>query len=392
MLKLLNFYDVRDLEISKAFGQYVWDSYGNKYLDMHTGHGVAFLGHNNPHIVNALIDQMRKVIITSTSFISRVRDEMLDALSHVIPSYLTYTYLLNSGSEAVELALKLSRRVTKRKVFVALKGSFHGRTFGALSVTWNLRYRKPFEPLISDVRFLGPGDDIDKVIKEDVAAVIVEVIQGEGGVNVVDPKFLKSIWKRSLEVNALFIVDEVQTGFGRTGRVWAHEYVGIKPDIMTAGKALGGGFPVSAVFTNDFVASKISKGDHGSTYGGNPLACTAVKASTEVLINDSVHDKALVKGKELMGKLRKLLDGLEVVRDLRGLGLMIGIDLRTTPQEVIRCIQAKGVIVLKAGVTVIRLLPPYLINGEDIEWSSNAISECVKELNKRFISKALKKL
>ena len=391
MLKFLDFYDARGLEISRANGQYVWDTHGNKYLDMHTGHGVAFLGHNNPHVVSALTAQLRRVMIASASFSVGAREEMLNALSKIVPDYLTHVYLLNSGSEAVELALKLSRKVTGRRAFVALKGSFHGRTFGALSLTWNPRYRNPFKPLIEDVRFLGLNDDPNKIIDEDVAAVIVEVVQGEGGVNVVSPNLLKALWRRALEVGALFIVDEVQTGFGRTGKVWAHEHVGIKPDIMTAGKALGGGFPVSAVFTNDYVASKIAKGDHGTTYGGNPLACAAVKAATEVLISDSVPDKALNKGQEIMERLRKLKD-IEVVRDIRGLGLMIGIDLRTIPTHVIRCAQSKGVITLKAGTTVVRLLPSYLINDKDIRWGVDAVSGCIEELNKGFVGRAPKKL
>ncbi len=392
MLKLIRFYESRGIRVVKALNQYLWNSEGKKYLDFHTGHGVAFLGHNNPYIIKSVISQLSKVSVLSTSFDIDVREEMLDVLSKVVPKHLTYTYLLNSGSEAVELALKLARKVTGRKSFVALKGSFHGRTFGALSLTWNPKYRKPFEPLLSDVRFINPGNvnDVDAVINEDVAAVVVEVVQGEGGVNVIDGSFLKEISKRALEVGALFIVDEVQTGFGRTGRIWAHEYHGLKPDIMVAGKALGGGFPVSAVFTTEYVASKVSKGDHGSTYGGNPIACAAVKASTEVLIKESVPERALTSGSKLKNLLINELKDLRIVRNVKGLGLMLGVELRIPPGNVIKCVQEHGVITLKAGTTVIRMLPPYMINEEDITWGVKAVSKCIKELNDRITHGSIK--
>jgi len=385
MLKLIRFYESRGIKVAKALNQYLWDTEGKKYLDFHTGHGVAFLGHNNPHVIKSIINQLGKVSVSTTSFDVDIREELLNVLSKVTPKHLTYMYLLNSGSEAVELALKLARKVTGRKRFVALKGSFHGRTFGALSLTWNPKYRKPFEPLLMDVKFLNPSNvsDIDTTINEDVAAVIVEVVQGEGGVNIIDSFFLKELSRKAQEVGALLIIDEIQTGFGRTGKIWAHEYYGLKPDIMVAGKALGGGFPVSAVFTTDYVASKISKGDHGSTYGGNPVACAAVKASTEVLIRESVPEKALTSGLKLKELLINQLKDLRIVRDIRGIGLMLGIELRVPPNNVIRCAQEFGVITLKAGATVVRMLPPYMINEEDIAWGVKVATKCIKELNDR---------
>ena len=383
MLKYLRFYEDRGIKVEKALNQYVWDSEGRKYLDLHTGHGAAFLGHNNPHVINALTAQLGKLMTLSTSFNTSVMDEMLDALSKVVPNRFEYVALLNSGSEAVELALKIARRVTGRKSFVAFTGSFHGRTLGALSVTHNPRYRRVFEPLVPGVRFgrFNDASCLDKVIGEDTAGVIIEVVQGEGGVNIASEEFIRELRRRTHEVGALLIIDEVQTGFGRTGRVWAHRYYGIEADILLAGKALGGGFPVSAVFVPEYVASKLARGDHGSTYGGNPLACAAVKAATEVLIKESVPTKAMLRGAELLRLLKDKLEDLEVVREVRGMGLMIGIDLRFLPGPVLRCAQRKGVLLLKAGTTVVRLLPPYMIEREDIGWCVSVIKECIQELS-----------
>ncbi len=383
MLKYLRFYEERGIRIEKALNQYIWDSVGRKYLDLHTGHGAAFLGHNNSHIINALTAQLGKLMVLSSSFSTSVIDEMLDTLSKVVPSRFEYIVLLDSGSEAVELALKIARRVTGRKSFVAFTGSFHGRTLGALSVTHNPRYRKIFEPLVPGIRFgkYNDASHLDKVIGEDTAGVIIEVIQGEGGVNIASEEFVRELRRRTHEVGALLIIDEVQTGFGRTGRVWAHRYYGIEADILLAGKAIGGGFPVSAVLIPEYVASKLARGDHGSTYGGNPLACAAVKAATEVLIKDSVPTKAMLRGAELLKLLKDELEGFEVVRDIRGVGLMIGIDLRFLPGLVLKCAQKKGVLLLKAGTTVVRLLPPYMIEREDIGWCVSVIKECVQELS-----------
>jgi len=383
LLKYFRFYEERGLRIEKALNQYVWDLEGRKYLDLHTSHGVAFLGHNNPYIIDALSSQLRKLTISSTSFSTAVMGDMLDVLSKVVHRRFDYVTLLNSGSEAVELALKVARRVTGRKSLVAFTGSFHGRTLGALSVTFNPKYRRAFEPLIPGVKF-GKFNDVkalENIINEGTAGVIVEVVQGEGGIKPAFQEFIRELRRRTNDVGALLIIDEVQTGFGRTGRIWAYEHYGIEADILVAGKAIGGGFPVSAVFMPEEVASRIVRGDHGSTYGGNPLACAAVKASAEVLIRDSVPIKAEVMGAELLKLLKSELLSLRAVRDIRGLGLMIGIELRFLPGSVLKCAQERGVLLLKAGSTVVRLLPPYMINREDIRWCVSVVRECIQRLS-----------
>jgi acetylornithine/LysW-gamma-L-lysine aminotransferase len=380
MLKYLMFYEDRGLEIAYAEGQYVWDSDGNRYLDMHTGHGVAFLGHRNPHIVEALVNQLCKAATASTSFRVRVRDEMLEVLTKVVPTKFEYVYLLNSGSEAVDFALKVSRAVSNRKKIVYFTNSFHGRTFGALSVTSNLKYRKGVEPLLPEVQQAKYNsiEDVDRAIDDNTAAVIVELIQGEGGVNVASKEFAKALRDMTYKAGALLIIDEIQTGFGRTGTTWLFEQYGIVPDILLAGKAIGGGFPVSATFLSQDVVSRIESGLHGSTYGGNPLACAAVKASTEVLLRDSVAKQAMEKGQYLTNLLRMRLKDMRIVREIRGAGLMIGVDLRFEPTKVIKCLQDNKVLALKAGATVLRLLPPYMITLNDADYAVEIIGRCIE--------------
>ncbi|MEM4519819.1 MAG: aspartate aminotransferase family protein, partial [Sulfolobales archaeon] len=293
-LKYLNLYGSRGIKIVKGEGQYVWDSNGNKYLDCHTGHGVAFLGHRNPKIVNSIKTQLDTLITLSTSYESNLREEAVKSLERISPNRYGYVYLLNSGSECVDFALKISRKVKKKTKFISFINSFHGRTFGALSVTWNPKYREPFKPLIGEVEFLKYNDStsLDKYITDDVAAVIVEPVQGEGGVNPATHDFMKYLRQITQERGVLLIVDEIQTGCGRTGKIWASDIYGVYGDVMLVGKALGGGFPVSAALLTDEVGSLIGEGDHGSTFGANPLALAAIKAGVDVIVNDDVPSKA----------------------------------------------------------------------------------------------------
>ncbi|MEM3758506.1 MAG: aspartate aminotransferase family protein [Saccharolobus sp.] len=380
IMKLLKFYQDRGLKITKGEGQYVWDEKGNKYLDLHAGHGVAFLGHRNKIVIDYFTKQLNEIMTLSLAFDTPIRDEMLHELEDLKPENLSNLFLLNSGSEAVELGLKIARKITKRRKIVAFKNSFHGRTVGALSVTWNKKYREPFEPLFGPVDFLEYNNiDSLKQINDEVAAVIVEPIQGEGGVIPAKKEFMKALRETTEKTGSLLIVDEVQTGFGRTGKVWAYQHFEIKPDILTAGKAIGGGFPVSAVFIPDWISEKIEEGDHGSTYGGNPLAAAAITAACRVLKSEKVQEQARSKGELFIKMLREKLEDFKVVREIRGLGLMIGIDLKLNPSHAIKILQDEKVLALKAGLTVIRFLPPYLISQEDMEWASNAARRGISE-------------
>lgn len=380
IMKMLKFYQDRGLNIVKGKDQYVWDSQGNKYLDLHAGHGVAFLGHNNRTIIEYLKKQMEEIITLTPAFDTPIREEMLKELDTIKPENLDNVFLLNSGSEAIELSIKISRKITKRKKIIAFKNSFHGRTMGALAVTWNKKYREPFEPLIEPVEFLEYNNlDSLKKISDDVAAVIVEPVQGEGGVIPAKKEFMKSLREITEKTGSLLIIDEVQTGFGRTGKIWAYQHFDIKPDILTAGKAIGGGFPVSAVFLPDWIGEKLEEGDHGSTYGGNPLAAAAVTAACKVLKSENVPEQAREKGELFIKMLKEKLEDFKSVREIRGLGLMIGIDLRFNPLTTIKILQDEKVLSLKAGLTVVRFLPPYLITQYDMEWASNAARKGISE-------------
>ncbi|MFP3164702.1 MAG: aspartate aminotransferase family protein [Acidianus sp.] len=386
-MRLIEFYATRGLRIVKGENQYVWDDKGRRYLDLHAGHGVAFLGHRNKIVLEYLERQMSEIITLTTAFDTPIREEMLNEMEKIKPDDLDNVFLLNSGSEAVELALKTARKITGKRKLIAFKNSFHGRTSGSLSVTWNKRYREPFEPLLEPVEFLEFNSIEDlKKIDENTAAVIVEPVQGEGGVIPAKEDFMKALRETTQEKGVLLIVDEVQTGFGRTGKVWAYQHFGIKPDIMTAGKAIGGGFPVSAVFMPDWIAEKLSEGDHGTTYGGNPFAAAAVTGAIKALLADNVPEQARVKGEIFMKMLNEALADFKSVREVRGLGLMIGVDLRLNPGKAIKYLQDHGVLSLKAGVSTIRFLSPYMITQEDMELAVNATRQGVAITEGKTIS------
>lgn len=379
-LKYLNLYAPRGLRIVRGEGQYVWDVNGVKYLDCHAGYGVAFLGHRNPSVVKAVKEQLDRIMILSTAFDTDIREEALAALERIAPKTYSYTFFLNSGSEAIDFALKIARKVTKRVKFISFTNAFHGRTFGALSLTWNPRYREPFKPLL-DVEFIKFNDvsTLEKAVTDDVAAVVVEPVQGEGGVNPATPEFMKTLRDITEKKGALLIVDEIQTGCGRTGYVWASDMYGVYGDIMVVGKAIGGGVPASVVLMKEEIGTQLSEGDHGTTYGGNPVALAAVKAAAEVIASNDVAGKARVSGSKLLSELRRVCSDSHIVRSVRGVGLMIGIELRFEPKSVIQCLQAERVIALKAGATVVRLLPPYLISDDDISTIALAMDRCLNE-------------
>ncbi|AWR97373.1 acetylornithine/succinylornithine family transaminase [Acidianus sulfidivorans JP7] len=386
-MKLVEFYKGRGINIIKGENQYVWDDKGRKYLDLHAGHGVAFLGHRNKIVLEYLQKQMSEIITLTTAFNTPIREEMLKELDTVKPEGLDNVFLLNSGSEAVELALKISRKITGKKKIIAFKNSFHGRTSGSLSVTWNKKYREPFEPLLGPVEFLDFNNvDELKKIDDNTAAVIVEPVQGEGGVIPAHTDFMKALREITQEKNVLLIVDEVQTGFGRTGKVWAHQHFGIKADLMTAGKAIGGGFPVSATFMPDWIAEKLEEGDHGTTYGGNPFAAAAVTGSIKALKADNVVEQARIKGEMFMKMLNEALSDFKIVREVRGMGLMIGVDLKLNPGLVIKTLQDEGILSLKAGVSTVRFLSPYMITQEDMEAAVNATRKGVSLTESKKLS------
>ncbi|PLC68511.1 aspartate aminotransferase family protein [Vulcanisaeta sp. EB80] len=378
---LARYYSKKPLNIVRGSMQYVWDSSGNKYLDMHTGFGVAFLGHTNPRIVNAIREQLDKIFTVPLTFYNETRAEFVKEFSRILPSGFGKVFLQNSGTEAVEVALKIARKISKKAEFLAFLNSFHGRTLGSLSVTGNEKYRRAFEPLPYRVRFapFNAVEQVDKLVTEDLAAVIVEPVQGEGGVNPAKPEFLKALRQVTRERNVLLIFDEVQTGFGRTGSVWAFERYGVEPDIFTAGKAIAGGLPIGIAVVRREFGDVFDSSEHGSTFAGNPLVMVAARAGVEVLISEDVPSKARALGERFMRILEDEVGNLKPVLRIKGLGLMLGVELKKRAEPYVDKLIGLRLLTSVAGGTTIRLLPPYCINDDDINLAVTALKNALAE-------------
>lgn len=380
---LANTFWKRPVTLVKGKGAKVWDSQGKEYIDCSCGYGVALLGHCHPRVVEAIRRQSERLITCHGSFYNDAREECLSRLQKIKPDGTEKVFLSNSGAEAVETAIKLVRKFTKKKGIVAMVNSFHGKTMGALSLTWNAKYREPFMPLLDGVKF-APYGKIDKLralVDEDVGAIFVEPVQGEGGINIPPPDYLKQVRELCDEKGVLLVLDEVQSGFGRTGKMWAHQHFGVRPDILCSSKALGGGFPIGATFARADIMDSLKRGEHSNTFGGNPLACAACAGAIEALLEDGLVENARTMGDLLKNGFSQIESKL--VREVRGLGLMLGIDMRFEVMNIILKSLERGVIVLEAGKTVLRLLPPLVITKEDVQKVLSVVSESIKEEERR---------
>jgi len=370
-------YAKQPLVIVRGQGASLFDAEGVEYLDCSSGHGVANLGHAHPKIAEALYKQASTLITLFETFPNDKRAELMKKLTALVDG-LDRVFLCNSGTESVEAAFKFARISTGRKNIVAAMRAFHGRTYGSLSATFNKKYREGFEPLVpgfSHVPFSNI-EALDKAVNEETAAVILEVIQGEGGVYPASVEYIQAARRICDERGALLIVDEIQSGFGRTGKMFAIEHFGITPDLLCCAKSLAGGVPMGAVLIGHTVKN-LTPGVHGSTFGGNPLACAAAIAALGVIEGEDLPRQALVKGAYLRDKLRRIES--PNIRDVRGLGLMIGIELKEKAAPYIKELQEKKVIVLNAGMTVIRLLPPLVISYQQIDQLIGVLTEVLAE-------------
>lgn len=368
-------YPKRPLAIVRGQGARVWDAEGREYIDCVGGQGAANLGHAHPAIVEAIGRQAATLISCPEIFYNDQRALLSARLAAVAPTGPeTRVFLCNSGAEANEAALKFARLSTGRPGIVAAMRSFHGRTFGALSATWNKEYRQPFEPLVPGFSHVPYNDvaALEAAVGDDTAAVILEVVQGEGGVHPATAEYLGRAQELCRARGALLIIDEVQTGYGRTGRLFACEHYGLTPDLMTIAKSMAGGLPMGACLIGPRVTG-IRPLAHGSTFGGNPLACAAALATLEVMQRDALPERAARLGADLLGRLRRIESPL--IREARGLGLLVGVDLRVKVTPILQKLQARGVLALPAGATVLRLLPPLVIEEEDLERVSDVIAE-----------------
>jgi len=364
-------YDKRDIVLVKGKGSKVWDDKGREYIDCVAGHGVANLGHCNEIVITAINNQSKKLVTCSGIFYNDTRALLMEKLVEITPKNLKRIFLCNSGAESIEAAIKFSRFTKEKTEFICAIHSFHGRTFGALSATFNPLYKREFEPLVPGFNFVS-FNNIEKLkdkINDNTAGIILEVIQGEGGVNVGKKEYFEEVRKICDEKDILLIIDEVQTGFCRTGKMFACDHFDLEPDILCLSKSIAGGLPMGAVLCSEKI--KIPANKHGTTFGGNPLVCAASIAAIDFMIENKLDRQSEEKGNYLVNKIKN--HKLSKVKEIRHLGLMIGIELEEKSKPYILELLNEGVLALAAGPNVIRLLPPLTINYEEIDFVAEKI-------------------
>ena len=378
---LLPIYE-RDLVLVKGKGSRLWDKDGREWLDFAAGIAVNGFGYGDKKIVTAVKKQAERLMHASNLFHTEPASALAERLVRLaFPSMVFFT---NSGTEAFEGAMKFARRIGKeqgRTEYVAFESSFHGRTMGALSATWTAKYREPFEPLVPGVRFVPRGDlaAVTAAVNEKTAAVMIEPVQGEGGIRPATFDFLKGLEVLCRERGALLIFDEVQCGLGRTGKMFAFQHSSVVPDMLTLAKPLAGGLPMGALLLKAQYAPALKVGDHGSTFGGNPVCAAAALAVLDHLEAPGFLDDIAARGLYLMRGLKKLARAhKDEIADVRGLGLMLGVEFRGEAAPVLKGLREKGILATKAGDKVLRLLPPLIVKRGEIRQLLTALDELLK--------------
>ena len=390
---LARVYQKFPISIVRGKGALVYDANGKEYIDFMSGYGVSLVGHCHPKVVEAIQRQSQLLITCHGSFYNDKRAELLEKLVKITPKELDKVFLCNSGAESVECALKAAVKYTGRSQIISTVKGFHGKTLGALSATWNPKYRNHFKSLISEnFKFMpfGKLEKAEETITEETAAVIVEPVQGEGGVHVAPPGYLRGLREICDDRGVVLIFDEVQTGFGRTGRMWASEHWNVTPDIMCVAKALGGGLPIGATIAKAEIMDSLKTGEHSSTFGGNPLACAAACATIDVILEENLPERAQSLGKRFKRILEKMVDEFRVLREVRGLGLMIGLESRLFVHNVLMKALEDGLILLYSGRNVIRFLPPLVIEMNQLERAAEILKGIFAEEDKSLIEKRRK--
>ncbi len=376
-----NLYQRFPVTIEKGEGSHVWDVDGNEYIDCMGGYGVALVGHKNKRVNDAIREQIDKIITVHSSLYNKTREEFLTLLIGLAPKGLTQVHLNNSGAEAIEAAMKFARKFTGKKGMVAMKGSYHGKSFGALSLTFNPKYRNPFAPLVEKVSFASYGDieSLRSVIDEDTAFVILEPIQGESGIIVAPEGFLQEVRKICDEKGIVLIFDEIQAGLGRTGRLWACDHWNTAPDILCLAKGIAGGVPMGATLVRPDILASMSKGEHSSTFGGNPIACAAGIAALKAITEDGLIENSEKMGKLFREGLEKLKEKHSMIREIRGKGLMIGIEMKFEVKDILMELIKKRVLMLYSGRNILRILPPLVISEDDVTKVLHALDSVLTE-------------
>jgi [amino-group carrier protein]-gamma-(L-lysyl/L-ornithyl)-L-glutamate aminotransferase len=352
--------------IERGKGAKIWDSAGKEYIDCMAGYGVALVGHCNDRVVNAIKDQIDKLMVCHMSTYNTSRAIVLNKLSKIVPNGLDKFFFSNSGAEAVETALKFSRKFSGKPGVISMNGGYHGKTLGALSITSSEKYRKPFEPLLDYIKFVPYGNTSKLIdaIDDKTGTVILEPVQGESGIILPPPGFIQEIREICSRNSLVLIFDEIQSGFGRTGKMWAAENWNTIPDVICVAKGIAGGFPMGLTITKTEIMESMKIGEHSSTFAGNPLACAAASASIDALLLDGLIENSAETGQYFKDLLLGLKEKHKIIREVRGLGLMLALELRFDVRNILMDGISNGILMLYSGRNIIRLLPPLVIDRE----------------------------
>jgi len=369
----------KPIEIVDGDGAFVTDSNGTEYLDMGASYACVPLGHGHEAVQEAVTDQLSRVTYVQASYPVEIRTKLYKLLAETAPKTVDKVWLCNSGTEANEAALKFARSATGNSKIIATKRGFHGRTMGALATTWKDKYKKPYEPLIGDVEFVPYGDSeaMADAIDDDTAAVIVEPVQGEGGINPARKEYLQRVRVETATSGAALIFDEVQTGMGRTGTLWASEWADVVPDMITSAKGLGNGLPIGATLCRDWIAENY--GSHASTFSGGPVISAAAHATVSTIVDEEIPSHAAEIGDYMQAEIEAAVEEHDLpIRDVRGEGLMIGVEVKKGANRVLRDLAINHqILALPAGRTVVRLLPPLTIDETHADRVVDALTEAL---------------
>lgn len=377
------------VNVARGKGAQVWDVQGKEYIDCMGGYGVALVGHCNDRVVSAIKKQAETLITAHMSVYNETRLEFMKKMSAQAPPGLTKMFFTNSGAESVEAALKFARKFTGKPGVIAMNGAYHGKTFGALSVTYSEKYRKSFMPLLEGVKFVPYNDPskLEDSIDDNTGAVILEPIQGETGIIIPPDDLIPRIREICNRRNLVLIFDEIQAGLGRTGKMWAGQNWNTTPDIMCLAKGIAGGVPMGLVMTTPEIMDSIKLGEHSSTFGASPLACAAASATMDALTQDGLVENAAKNGRFFKEKLQSLKERHKIIREVRGLGMMLGVELRFEVKDVLFDGISQGLLMLYSGRNILRLLPPLVMDEATVSRAVEIIdSVLTREEQRRNVS------
>jgi len=382
---LINLYQRFPVTIERAQGAIIWDTSGKEYIDCMGGYGVAIIGHCNKDVINAITLQINKVMVCHMSTYNDSRLQFLSRLKSIAPENLNKIFFSNSGAESIEAALKFSRKFSQKSGIISMYGGYHGKTFGALSVTYNSKYRKSFIPLLEGIKFVPFGDisSLIDAIDETIGTVILEPIQGESGIIMPPDGYVKAVREICNEKKLVLIFDEIQTGLGRTGKMWAGQNWNAVPDIMCIAKGVAAGVPAGVTFVKDEIAKCMNLGEHSSTFAGNPIACSAGIATIDTIIKEDLVRKAADTGTYFKKKLVELKEKHPIVRDVRGMGMMLALESRFDVRDLLMDGIKNGLLMLYSGRTVIRLLPPLVMDKTQVSRAIEIMDEILSFEEKR---------